>query len=167
MNTHAELNCNKDQVKCPYVEEGKLYTWLQRTGPLPEGPPKDAVMVHPSASALIGAVIGAPLQLMREGAPLMVKRMWPSKASAPAAVILPAAGKLFIKPSLFFVPSTSHLYQKTIFSCNIFQYNFNFCLVSQFALLLEAAHNIKFISLKAKHISWLFVFFRFIRSMEQ
>lgn len=110
MNTHAELNCNKDQVKCPYVEEGKLYTWLQRTGPLPEGPPKDAVMVHPSASALIGAVIGAPLQLMREGAPLMVKRMWPSKASAPAAVILPAAGKLFIQNLVYFLCPQHHIF---------------------------------------------------------
>ncbi|KOB76442.1 Spermatogenesis-associated protein 5 [Operophtera brumata] len=91
-NTHVEFKCARDQVKCPYVEDGKLYTWLQRTGPLPEGPPKDAVMVHPSASLLLGAVIGAPLQLTRDGAPSMVKRMWPSKASAPAAVILPAAG---------------------------------------------------------------------------
>lgn len=91
-NIHIELNCAKDQVKCPYAEDGKLFTWLQRSGALPEGTPKDAVLVHPSASALIGAVIGVPLLLTRDGAPTMVKRMWPSKASAPAAVILPAAG---------------------------------------------------------------------------
>lgn len=91
-NVHVELNCGKDQLKCPYVEGGKLCTWLQRAGSVPEGAPKDCVMVHPSAGSLIGAVIGAPLQLWREGAPVMVKRMWPSKASAPAAVIIPAAG---------------------------------------------------------------------------
>ncbi|XP_026732894.1 ATPase family protein 2 homolog [Trichoplusia ni] len=90
-NIHVELNCGKDQLKCPYVDDRKLFTWLQRTGVAPEGAPRDSVLVHPSAGTLIGAVIGCPLQLTREGAPTMVKRMWPSKASAPAAVILPAA----------------------------------------------------------------------------
>lgn len=93
-NTHVEINCGKDQVKCPYVEDGKLYTWLERTVAPPDGAPKDAVMLHPSAGSLIGAVIGCPLLLSREGAPAMVKRMWPSKSSAPAAVILPAAGMI-------------------------------------------------------------------------
>uniref|UniRef100_A0A2A4K480 AAA+ ATPase domain-containing protein n=1 Tax=Heliothis virescens TaxID=7102 RepID=A0A2A4K480_HELVI len=90
-NIHVELECKKDQLKCPYVDDGKLFTWLQRTGVAPDGAPRDAVLVHPSAGTLIGAVIGCPLQLSRDGAPMMVKRMWPSKASAPAAVILPAA----------------------------------------------------------------------------
>lgn len=93
-NIHVELSCGKDQIKCPYVQDGVLYSWLLRAGAPPEGAPGDAVMVHPSAGALIGAIIGAPLELRREGAPSMVKRMWPSKASAPAAVILPAAGKM-------------------------------------------------------------------------
>lgn len=90
--THVESKCEKNQVKCPYVEDGKLFTWLERAGTPPEGVPRDAVLVHPSAGALIGAVIGGPLELSREGAPKLVKRMWPSKTSAPAAVILPAAG---------------------------------------------------------------------------
>ncbi|XP_075974183.1 ATPase family gene 2 protein homolog A [Anticarsia gemmatalis] len=89
--SHSELNCGKDQVKCPYVEDGKLYTWLERSVAAPDNAPKDAVMLHPSAASLISAVIGCPLLLSREGAPTMVKRMWPSKSSAPAAVILPAA----------------------------------------------------------------------------
>ncbi|KAM3963745.1 LOW QUALITY PROTEIN: ATPase family gene 2 protein homolog A [Aphomia sociella] len=90
-NTHVELNCLKDQLKCPYIEEGKLHSWLVRGGPLQEGVPKNSVMVHPSAGSLIGAVIGGALQLSRDGAPTLVKRMWPSKTAAPAAVILPAA----------------------------------------------------------------------------
>ncbi|CAG4999197.1 unnamed protein product [Parnassius apollo] len=90
-NVHVELNCVKDPVKCPYVEEGKLYTWLQRASAPPEGAPRDAVLVHPSAASLIGAVIGGPLELSRNGAPKLVKRMWPSKSSAPAAIIIPAA----------------------------------------------------------------------------
>ncbi|XP_061729686.1 ATPase family gene 2 protein homolog A [Cydia pomonella] len=90
-NTHVESKCEKNQVKCPYVEDGKLFTWLERAGSPPEGAPKDAVFIHPSAGSLIGAVIGGPLELSRQGAPKLVKRMWPSKASAPAAVILPAA----------------------------------------------------------------------------
>ncbi|XP_049868293.1 ATPase family protein 2 homolog [Pectinophora gossypiella] len=89
--THVDLNCVKDQVKCPYVEDGKLHSWLERAGFPPEGAPRDAVLVHPSAGSLIGAVIGGPLELCRDGAPTLLKRMWPSKASAPAAVILPAA----------------------------------------------------------------------------
>lgn len=95
-NIHVELDCAKDQLKCPYVEDGKLFTWLQRTGVGPDNAPREAVLVHPSAGTLIGAVIGCPLQLSKEGAPAMVKRMWPSKASAPAAVILPAAGMCII-----------------------------------------------------------------------
>lgn len=91
-NVHVELSCSKDQVKCPYVEDGRLFSWLERAGTPPEGAPRDAVLVHPSAGTLIGAVIGGPLELNREGAPALVRRMWPSKASAPAAVILPAAG---------------------------------------------------------------------------
>lgn len=94
-NVHVELNCGKDQVKCPYVEDGRLFSWLERAGTPPEGAPRDAVLVHPSAGTLIGAVIGGPLELKREGAPTLVRRMWPSKASAPAAVILPAAGVFF------------------------------------------------------------------------
>ncbi|XP_068632577.1 ATPase family gene 2 protein homolog A [Battus philenor] len=90
-NVHVELNCAKDQVRCPYVEDGKLFTWLQRAGTPPDGAPRDAVLIHPSAGALIGAVIGAPVELSRKGAPKLVKRMWPSKSSAPAAIILPAA----------------------------------------------------------------------------
>lgn len=91
-NTHVELNCSKDQVKCPFIDENIFYTWLERASAPPENVPRDAVMVHPSAGALIGAVIGKPLELKRDGALTLVKRMWPSKASAPAAVILPAAG---------------------------------------------------------------------------
>lgn len=98
-NVHVELNCGKDQVKCPYVEDGRLFSWLERAGTPPEGAPRDAVLVHPSAGTLIGAVIGGPLELNREGAPTLVRRMWPSKASAPAAVILPAAGAFFIDNS--------------------------------------------------------------------
>ncbi|CAG9579088.1 unnamed protein product [Danaus chrysippus] len=90
-NAHVELNCSKDQVKCPFIDENIFYTWLERASAPPENVPRDAVMVHPSAGALIGAVIGKPLELKRDGAPTLVKRMWPSKASAPAAVILPAA----------------------------------------------------------------------------
>ncbi|KAG6451957.1 hypothetical protein O3G_MSEX007383 [Manduca sexta] len=90
-NIHAELNCTKNQLKCPYIEDGRLYTWLERTGAPPDGAPKDAVLVHPSAGTLIGSVIGGALELCREGAPTMVKRMWPSKGSSPAAVILSAA----------------------------------------------------------------------------
>ncbi|XP_059055453.1 ATPase family gene 2 protein homolog A-like [Achroia grisella] len=90
-NKHVELNCSKDQLKCPYIEEKKLHSWLVRGGPLQEGVPRNSVMVHPSAGSLIGAVIGGALELSREGAPTLVKRMWPSKTAAPAAVILPAA----------------------------------------------------------------------------
>lgn len=93
-NVHVELNCAKDQLKCPYVENGRLHTWLVRGAAPPDGVPADAVLVHPSAGTLVGAVIGGPLELNREGAPTLVKRMWPSKTSAPAAVILPAAGKI-------------------------------------------------------------------------
>lgn len=89
-NIHVELNCLQDQVKCPYILDDKLYTWLERAVAPPEGAPKDLVMLHPSAGALIGAVIGCPLLLSRKGAPAMVKRMWPSKSSSPAAVIVPA-----------------------------------------------------------------------------
>ncbi|XP_053612586.1 ATPase family gene 2 protein homolog A [Plodia interpunctella] len=88
---HVELNCAKDQLKCPYIEAGVLYSWLVRGGAPPDGVPRDAVMVHPSTSSLIGAVIGGPLEICRDGAPKLVKRMWPSKNCAPAAVILPAA----------------------------------------------------------------------------
>lgn len=91
-NIHIELNCEKDQVKCPYIEENTLFTWLERSSIPPDNVPKDAVLIHPSAGSLIGSVIGKPLELRRDGAPTLVKRMWPSKASAPAAVILPAAG---------------------------------------------------------------------------
>lgn len=90
-NVHTELNCAKDQVKCPFIYNGELNTWLERTGSPADGIPRDAVMVHPSAGSLINAVIGGALQLTREGAPAMLKRMWPSKTSSPAAVILPAA----------------------------------------------------------------------------
>ncbi|CAH2077159.1 unnamed protein product, partial [Iphiclides podalirius] len=45
----------------------------------------------PFAASLIGAVIGGPLVLWRKGEPMFVKRMWPSKSSALAAIILPAA----------------------------------------------------------------------------
>ncbi|CAB3238811.1 unnamed protein product [Arctia plantaginis] len=90
-NAHIELNCKKDQIKCPYVEDGKLYTWLERSMGNPEGTPKDAVMIHPSTATLIGAVIGCPILLSRKGAPTIVKRMWPSKYAAPVAVVLPAA----------------------------------------------------------------------------
>ncbi|XP_052755119.1 ribosome biogenesis protein SPATA5 [Galleria mellonella] len=90
-NAHVNLNCEKDQLKCPYIEEKKLHSWLVRGGPLQEGVPRSSVMIHPSAGSLIGAVIGGALQLSREGAPTLVKRMWPSKTAAPAAVILPAA----------------------------------------------------------------------------
>ncbi|RVE50739.1 hypothetical protein evm_004649 [Chilo suppressalis] len=90
-NTHTELNCGKDQLKCPYVEDGKLYSWLVRGAASPDGVPKDAVLLHPSAGMLIGAVIGGALELSRDGAPKLVKRMWPSKNSASAAVMLPAA----------------------------------------------------------------------------
>ncbi|XP_046962410.1 ATPase family protein 2 homolog [Vanessa cardui] len=90
-NIHIELNCGKDQVKCPFVEEDTLFTWLERASTPPDNVPKDTVFIHPSAGTLIGAVIGKPLVLKRDGAPTLVKRMWPSKASAPAAVILPAA----------------------------------------------------------------------------
>lgn len=100
-NTHVDLNCGKDQVKCPYVESGKLYTWLERAGSPPEGAPRDAVLVHPSAGTLIGAVIGGALVLQRDGAPPLVKRMWPSRASAPAAVILPAAGECVLRLSSY------------------------------------------------------------------
>lgn len=91
-NIHTELNCVKDQIKCPYIENDKLYTWLERAGAPPEGAPSNAVMIHPSAGSIIGAVIGDPLELTREDAPPIVKRMWPSKTSSPSAVILPAAG---------------------------------------------------------------------------
>lgn len=91
-NVHIDLECSKDQVKCPYVENETLFTWLERASAPPENVPRDAVLVHPSAGSLIGAVIGKPLELKRDCAPSLVKRMWPSKASAPAAVILPAAG---------------------------------------------------------------------------
>ncbi|CAH2108683.1 unnamed protein product [Euphydryas editha] len=90
-NVHIELNCGKDQVKCPFVENETLFTWLERASAPPENIPRDTVLVHPSAGTLIGAVIGKPLELKRDGAHTLVKRMWPSKASAPAAVILPAA----------------------------------------------------------------------------
>ncbi|CAH2240545.1 jg6459 [Pararge aegeria aegeria] len=90
-NVHIDLNCSKDQVKCPYIENETLFTWLERASAPPDSVPRDAVLVHPSAGTLIGAVIGKPLELKRDGAPTLVKRMWPSKASAPAAVILPAA----------------------------------------------------------------------------
>lgn len=89
---HLELNCMRDQVKCPYIEDGKLYTWLERSLGSPEGTPKDCVMLHPTTASMIGAVIGCPILLSRKDAPTIVKRMWPSKSSAPAAVILPAAG---------------------------------------------------------------------------
>ncbi|XP_014369358.2 ATPase family protein 2 homolog [Papilio machaon] len=90
-NMHIELKCAKDQVKCPYMEDGKLYTWLQRGSAPPEGAPRDSVLMHPSTASLLGAVIGAPVELTRAGAPKLVKRVWPARSSAPAAVILPAA----------------------------------------------------------------------------
>ncbi|KAL4710643.1 hypothetical protein ACJJTC_003279 [Scirpophaga incertulas] len=90
-NIHVELNCKEDQIKCPYIKDGTLSTWLVRGAAPPSGVPKDAVLVHPSAGMLIGSVIGGPLELCREGAPKLAKRMWPSKTSAPAAVILPVA----------------------------------------------------------------------------
>ncbi|XP_072939143.1 ATPase family gene 2 protein homolog A [Epargyreus clarus] len=90
-NLHTELDCVKDQVKCPYVEEETLYSWLERACAPPETAPRDAVLLHPSAASMIGAVIGGPLELSREGAQTLVKRMWPSKGSAPPAVILPAS----------------------------------------------------------------------------
>lgn len=88
---HLELNCERNQVKCPYVLDGKLYTWLERAGYPAEGVPRDAVMMHPSAGSLLGAVIGEPVLLHRQGVPPLLKRMWPSRTSAPAAVILPAS----------------------------------------------------------------------------
>lgn len=94
-NVHAELNCAKDQLKCPFVADRILYTWVMRTGAAPDDAPKDAVMIHSSAASLIGAVIGGALELSRDGVPSMVKRMWPSKASSLAAIVLPAGGKLY------------------------------------------------------------------------
>ncbi|GBP53020.1 Spermatogenesis-associated protein 5 [Eumeta japonica] len=90
-SVHMELNCQKDQIRCPYIENHVLYSWLERSGSPPEGAPKDVVLLHPSVGTLIGAVIGAHLELRREGAPMLIKRMWPSRASAPVAAILPAA----------------------------------------------------------------------------
>ncbi|XP_022119282.2 ATPase family protein 2 homolog [Pieris rapae] len=90
-NIHIELNCGKDQVKCPYVEGSKLYSWLERCGSLPENAPSNAVLIHPSAGTLIGAVIGCPLEIKKKGSPAILRRMWPSKTSSPAAVIIQAA----------------------------------------------------------------------------
>ncbi|XP_038214420.1 ATPase family protein 2 homolog [Zerene cesonia] len=90
-NVHIELCCEKDQIKCPYIENSELFSWLERSSALPDNAPRNAVLIHPSAGTLIGAVIGKPLELKKEGAPTLLKRMWPSKASSPAAVILPAA----------------------------------------------------------------------------
>lgn len=89
---HLELNCEKNQVKCPYVDNKKLYTWLERAGHPSEGVPRDAVIIHPSVGSLLGAVIGEPLILCRDGVQPLVKRMWPSRSIAPPAVVLPASG---------------------------------------------------------------------------
>ncbi|VVD03324.1 unnamed protein product [Leptidea sinapis] len=90
-NVHLDLNCAKDQLKCPFVENGKLFSWLERTSSLPDNAPRNAVLLHPSAGSLINAVIGGALELKKEGVPTLLRRMWPSKASSPSAVILNAA----------------------------------------------------------------------------
>lgn len=91
-NIHLELKCAKEQMKCPYMQDGKLHTYLQRGSAPPDGAPRDSVLLHPTTASLLGAVIGAPVELTRLGAPKLVKRVWPSRSSAAAAVILPAAG---------------------------------------------------------------------------
>ncbi|CAK1540798.1 unnamed protein product [Leptosia nina] len=90
-NIHIELNCGKNPIKCPYVEAGTLHSWLERCSSLPDNAPRNAVLIHPSVGTLIGAVIGGALEIQKVGAPILLKRMWPSKTSSPAAVILPAA----------------------------------------------------------------------------